>query len=171
MKTFFRYIYDFIPIFFIIFIVFFPYNFVPFSYTVLGKFVFILILIYIIRFDIVLGIIFCLFLIYYYQQDEYENMLNMSDDILWRWTLETGKSNFNGVTNYQTYEYEPAIDLNMEYSKPEETKLLYNNIEFPLDEKNEWIYDKTVNEDEIIFPKNSRQWTSVILERFSKMNM
>ena len=167
MKTFFSYIYDFIPILFIIFIVFFPFNFVPFSYTILGKFIAILFLVYLTKVDIILGLIFCLFLIYYYQQEKYESLLNMSDDNLWRWTLETGKGIVGDDENYQKYKYDINKDLNLEYSKPEEKDPFYKDIEFPNQVKDDLLYKKILVENELVLPKNSNEMTDTILQRFS----
>jgi hypothetical protein len=136
--------------------VFFPFNFVPFSYTILGKFVAILFLIYLTRIDVILGLCFCLFLIYYYQQEKYEGLLNMSDDNLWKWTLETGKGKVGNDVNYQKYKYDENKDSNLKYSKPEENDLFYKDIEFPSQVKDDLVYKKLLAETELVLPKSSK---------------
>jgi len=146
--------------------VFFPFNIIPFSYTILGKFVAVLILVYLVTVDVILGLGFCLFLIYYYQQEKYESLLNMSDDNLWRWTLETGKGKVGDNENNQKFEYNEK-DLNLKYSKPEENDLFYKDIEFSSQVKDDVVYKKLLAENELVLPKSSKEMTDIILQRFS----
>jgi len=96
-------------------------------------------------------------------------LLNMSDDNLWRWTLETGKGTVGDDENYQKYEYDENKDLNLKYSKPQENDIFYKDVEFQKQNqtRDDLIYKKLIAENELVTPKNSKQMTDIILQRVS----
>jgi hypothetical protein len=79
---------DFIPIILIYLLICIPEKVVPISHTYLGRFIAVLIIIFYAKMDVVLGLFVCVAVIYYYQMEEYEYMLNMTDDALWHMTYE-----------------------------------------------------------------------------------
>jgi hypothetical protein len=72
---------QFIPIIIIFTLLKFSRDFVNFSFTILGKLLAILIIIFYSHFDIMVGLCVCGLVILYYQSDYVENMLNISDVI------------------------------------------------------------------------------------------
>lgn len=72
---------QFIPIIIIFTLLKFSKEFVNFSFTILGKLIAILIIIFYSYFDIMVGLCVCGLVILYYQSDYVENMLNISDVI------------------------------------------------------------------------------------------
>ena len=79
---------DFIPIILIYLLICVPGKVVPISHTYLGRFIAVLIIVFYAKMDVVLGLFVCVAIIYYYQMEEYEYMLNMTDDELWTMTYE-----------------------------------------------------------------------------------
>ena len=70
---------QFIPIIIIFTLLKFSKHFVNFSFTILGKLIAILIIIFYSAIDIMVGLCVCGLVILYYQSDYVENMLNISD--------------------------------------------------------------------------------------------
>ena len=81
---------DFIPIILIYLLICVPGKVVPISHTHLGRFIAVLLIVFYAKTDVVLGLVVCVAVIYYYQMEEYEYMLNMTDDELWAMTYEEG---------------------------------------------------------------------------------
>ncbi len=81
---------DFIPIILIYLLICVPGKVVPISHTHLGRFIAVLLIVFYAKMDVVLGLVVCVAVIYYYQMEEYEYMLNMTDDELWAMTYEEG---------------------------------------------------------------------------------
>jgi hypothetical protein len=79
---------DFIPIILIYLLICVPGKVIPISHTYLGRFIAVLIIVFYAKMDVVLGLFVCVAIIYYYQMEEYEYMLNMTDDELWKMTYE-----------------------------------------------------------------------------------
>jgi hypothetical protein len=71
---------QFIPIVLIFILISFSKSAVKFSNTILGKIIAVCIIIFYVMIDKLLGTAVCLFIIFYYQTDIYENMLNMDLD-------------------------------------------------------------------------------------------
>jgi hypothetical protein len=78
---------DFIVIILISLFVFYPDRMIPFSHTSLGRLLAISLIVYYTKLDRTLGLFLCLLTIYYYQQDNFEHMLNISEGFLWDMTL------------------------------------------------------------------------------------
>jgi hypothetical protein len=70
---------QFIPIIIIFTLLKFSKDFVNFSFTILGKLLAILIIVFYSAIDIMVGLCVCGLVILYYQSDYVENMLNISD--------------------------------------------------------------------------------------------
>lgn len=79
---------DFIPIIIIYLLICVPGKVVPISHTYLGRFIAVSLIVFYAKMDVVLGLVVCVAIIYYYQMEEYEYMLNMTDDELWTMTYE-----------------------------------------------------------------------------------
>ena len=99
---------DFILIILISLFVFHPDRMVPFSHTSLGRLLAISIIIYYTKIDVLFGILICVLTIYYYQIDDFEHMLNISEGFLWDMT-------------FTPYEQEVYDRLNNELVKQNET--------------------------------------------------
>ena len=71
---------QFIPI--IIIVLFFVYtkSAITFSNTILGRFIAVILIAFYTLFDAVLGLLICVLIIFYYQSDYVEGMLNLSED-------------------------------------------------------------------------------------------
>jgi energy-coupling factor transporter transmembrane protein EcfT len=72
---------QFIPIIIIFVLLKFSKQFVSFSFTILGKFIAIMIIIFYSSIDLIVGLFVCCLVILYYQSDYLENMLNLDDSI------------------------------------------------------------------------------------------
>ena len=81
---------DYIPIILIYLLICVPGKVVPISHTHLGRFIAVLLIVFYAKMDVVLGLVVCVAVIYYYQMEEYEYMLNMTDAELWAMTYEDG---------------------------------------------------------------------------------
>jgi hypothetical protein len=104
-------LHDFIPILLIVFFVFFPNRVIPFSHTTLGRFLAIMLIVYYAKKDITIGLLVCILTILYYQLDQFEYILNVSEGFLWEMTFDYGKSPIYN-TNYTPYKYEVYHELN-----------------------------------------------------------
>jgi len=69
---------EFIPIFIIYFIISDFKNVILFGHTILGRLLAVLLIIFYTKIDTLLGILVCFTVIYFYQMDSVENMINMS---------------------------------------------------------------------------------------------
>ena len=78
---------DFVIILLISLFVFHTDRMIPFSHTSLGRLLAVAIIIYYTKMDVMLGIFVCVLTIYYYQIDDYEHMLNISEGFLWDMTF------------------------------------------------------------------------------------
>lgn len=63
-----------------------------FSRSVLGRLVAVLMIVFYSLVDLFYGLAFCIVVIYYYQLDTTENMLNIQEGFFWEWMEETGKT-------------------------------------------------------------------------------
>ena len=82
-----------------------------FSHSVLGRLVAVLMIIFYSTVDLFYGLFFCIVVIYYYQLDTNENMLNIHEGFFWEWREETGKSpifdkEVHNTTVYLSYDPE-----------------------------------------------------------------
>ena len=68
---------QFIPILILFLLLTYSHDFVSFSYTILGKLLALCIIIYYTMLDVKFGVLACALIIYYYQNEVIENMLNM----------------------------------------------------------------------------------------------
>lgn len=84
---------DFILILIICLVAFFPERMVPFSNTTLGRLLAIAVIIYYTKLDKMVGVLFCMCIIYFYQMDEFDYMLNLSEGFLWDITLSPYDNN------------------------------------------------------------------------------
>ena len=78
---------DYIIIILIALFVFYPDRMIPFSHTSLGRLLAISLIVYYTKLDRNVGLFLCVSTIYYYQQDNFEHMLNVSEGFLWDMTL------------------------------------------------------------------------------------
>ena len=78
---------DFVLILLIALFVFYPERMIPFSYTSLGRLLAVTTIIYYTSIDLILGIFVCVLTMYYYQLDNFEHMLNISEGFLWEMTF------------------------------------------------------------------------------------
>jgi hypothetical protein len=186
-------LFDFIPILFIVLYVFFYDKIVPLSHTALGRFFAILVIIYFVKLDFILGLISCILVIYYYQLDRYESMLNISDSSLWDWTIDQQKVPI--FDKYVPYDYNIYNQLEQQVNKdfrssncvngelqkdgfpvnPEMTEYVFPELKFntstcnPCDSSCKFsiIEEKLNTEKEILLPKSSNDWVEVIYSRFT----
>jgi len=105
-------LHDFIPIILIVLFVFFPNRAIPFSHTTLGRFLAIMLIVYYTKKDITLGLLVCIFTIFYYQVDHFEYILNISEGFLWEMAFDDGKNpTYNRY--YTPYSYKQYNDFNI----------------------------------------------------------
>ena len=78
---------DYIVIILIAIFAFHPDRMIPFSHTSLGRLLAISLIVYYTKLDRNVGLFLCVSTIYYYQQDNFEHMLNISEGFLWDMTL------------------------------------------------------------------------------------
>jgi hypothetical protein len=76
-------VFDFIPIILISLFVFYPERAIPYSHTTLGRLTAIMLIVYYARRDVYLGLFICVMTIYYYQLEQFEYMLNISEGFLY----------------------------------------------------------------------------------------
>jgi hypothetical protein len=74
---------DFVLIILITLFAFYPDRMIPFSHTSLGRLLAVTLIVYYTRVDIVLGVFVCILTVYYYQMENFEHMLNISEGFLW----------------------------------------------------------------------------------------
>ena len=131
---------QFIPILILFLLLTYSGEFVSFSYTILGKLLAICIIVYYTHLDVTLGLLVCAVVIYYYQNEVIENMLNMDkimSDIFERERKEDKEENFecfDGKCNMKKKEettVETMSNLNDIYqphTKYEESLVIKNDI-------------------------------------------
>ena len=79
-----------------------------FSHSVLGRLFAVLMIIFYSMIDLFYGLFFCIVVIYYYQLEMNENMLNIHEGFFWEWREESGKSpsfdkEVHNTTVYMSY--------------------------------------------------------------------
>jgi hypothetical protein len=94
----------------------YPSTMIPFSHTILGRFLAIVIIIIFTQIDFTLGLFACVTIIYYYQMDKFKYILNMPEGFVWDLTSDPDKQSFYEAkfsdVLYQPYEPEVYNDLN-----------------------------------------------------------
>ena len=101
------YIYYLLPPIILYFLcILYPARMIPFSHTILGRFLAILIIIYATQIDFVLGLFTCVIIIYYYQMDKFKYILNIPEGFLWDLTSNPDKQHFY-EKEYSYLPYEP----------------------------------------------------------------
>jgi len=63
-----------------------------FSHSVLGRLIAVLMIVFYSMVKLFYGLFFCVIVIYYYQLETNENMLNIHEGFFWEWMEETGKT-------------------------------------------------------------------------------
>jgi hypothetical protein len=99
---------DFVIIILISLFAFYPDRMIPLSHTSLGRLMAITMIVYFTKVDILLGAFICVFAIYYYQMDNFEHLLNISEGFLWDMT-------------FTPYEQEVYDRLNIELMNKQKT--------------------------------------------------
>jgi hypothetical protein len=94
---------QFIPIIVIFMLLRFSKQFVSFSFTVLGKLLALMIIIFYSSVDLVFGLCICGLVILYYQSDYVENMLNLDDSII---VNDIVKLDFDEITTSEELNYD-----------------------------------------------------------------
>ena len=92
---------DFILILIICLFAFLPERMIPFSNTALGRLLAVATIVYYTKLDKMVGLLFCLVAIYFYQQDEFDYMLNLSEGFLWDMTLSPYDNNVYSQFNQE----------------------------------------------------------------------
>ena len=78
---------DFVIILLISLFAFYPDRMIPLSHTSLGRLMVIAMIVYFTKVDVLLGAFICVLSIYYYQMDNFEHLLNISEGFLWDMTF------------------------------------------------------------------------------------
>lgn len=78
---------DFVLIILISLFAFYPDRMIPLSHTSLGRLLAVAIIVYYTKIDILFGVFICVLTIYYYQMENFEHMLNISEGFLWDMTF------------------------------------------------------------------------------------
>jgi hypothetical protein len=78
---------DFALIIVITLFAFYPDRMIPLSHTSLGRLLAVALIVYYTKIDVIFGVFICLLVIYYYQIDNFEHMLNISEGFLWDMTF------------------------------------------------------------------------------------
>lgn len=92
---------------------------IPFSHTILGRFLAIVMIIYATQIDFVFGLFTCVIIIYYYQMDKFQNILNIPEGFLWELT----RNPENHYLPYDTKVYDNVNDsLKENFTKENFTK-------------------------------------------------
>ena len=99
---------DFLLILLISLFAFYPDRMIPLSHTSLGRLMAIAIIVYFTKVDVLLGVLICVFTIYYYQMENFEHLLNISEGFLWDMT-------------FTPYEQEVYDRLNIELMNKQKT--------------------------------------------------
>ena len=99
---------DFALIILITLFVFYPERMIPLSHTSLGRLLAVAMIVYYTKIDVLMGVFICVLTIYYYQMENYEHMLNISEGFLWDMT-------------FTPYDQEVYDKLNMELVERQRT--------------------------------------------------
>ncbi len=99
---------DFALIILISLFAFYPDRMIPLSHTSLGRLLAVAMIVYYTKVDILFGVFICVLTIYYYQMENFEHMLNISEGFLWDMT-------------FTPYEQEVYDKLNMELKERQKT--------------------------------------------------
>jgi hypothetical protein len=78
---------DFALIILITLFAFYPDRMIPLSHTSLGRLLAVALIIYYTKVDVIFGVFICVLTIYYYQMENFEHMLNISEGFLWDMTF------------------------------------------------------------------------------------
>jgi len=78
---------DFVLIILISLFAFYPDRMIPLSHTSLGRLLAVAIIVYYTKIDVLFGVLICVLTIYYYQLENFEHMLNISEGFLWDMTF------------------------------------------------------------------------------------
>jgi hypothetical protein len=78
---------DFALIILITLFAFYPDRMIPLSHTSLGRLFAVAMIVYYTKIDILFGLFVCVITIYYYQMDNFQHMLNISEGFLWDMTF------------------------------------------------------------------------------------
>jgi hypothetical protein len=165
---------DFVLISLITLFAFYPDRMIPLSHTSLGRLLAIAIIVYYTKVDVLSGVFVCVLVIYYYQMENFEYMLNISEGFLWDMTFTpyeqevydrlnielmnkqkafrdshctNGKLEHKGVpVNVEMTEHVfPELQFNGSPCNPCDTSCAFSILE-----------NKLRNEDELTRPKSSR---------------
>lgn len=78
---------DFALIILISLFAFYPDRMIPLSHTSLGRLLAVAMIVYYTKIDVLFGVLICVLTIYYYQMENFEHMLNISEGFLWDMTF------------------------------------------------------------------------------------
>tara|TARA_B100000424_G_scaffold271409_1_gene273993 strand:- start:1878 stop:2522 length:645 start_codon:yes stop_codon:yes gene_type:complete len=110
---------QFIPILILFLLLTYSHDFVSFSYTILGKLLALCIIIYYTMLDVKFGVLACALIIYYYQNEVIENMLNM-DSIMDNLSFEKKDEEEKKKEECESFK---CIEGNCNRKKKEETTI------------------------------------------------
>ena len=165
---------DFILIVLISLFAFYPDRMIPFSHTSLGRLLAIALIVYYTKKDVMIGIFVCVMTIYYYQIDDYEHMLNISEGFLWDMTFTPydqevyDRLNVELINQQKTFREKncsagtlvsKGIPVNIEMSEHVFPELKYEDSPCnPCDPSCRFsiLVSKLKTEDELTRPKSSR---------------
>ena len=121
---------QFIPILILFLLLAYSQDFVSFSYTILGKLLAICIIIYYTILDKKIGLLVCALIIYYYQNEVIENMLNM-DSIMESMSNEKENAELNNKEDCETLNAWKVIVIRKKQDTTIETMSNINDIYHP----------------------------------------
>ena len=110
---------QFIPILILFLLLAYSQDFVSFSYTILGKLLAICIIIYYTILDKKIGLLVCALIIYYYQNEVIENMLNM-DSIMESMSNEKENAELNNKEDCENFK---CLEGNCNKKKKQDTTI------------------------------------------------
>jgi hypothetical protein len=91
----------------------FPKQMNPFSHSILGRTLAVLLIVYYAYQDVLYGLLFCIIVVYYY----YRNESNLHEGFLWEYQLETGKTDdFYNIPN-NTTQYQSFVETPYQYTR------------------------------------------------------
>jgi hypothetical protein len=103
---------DFVLITIICLFAFLPERMIPFSNTALGRLLAVATIVYYSKLDRMVGLLFCMLIIYFYQTDEFDYMLNVSEGFLWDMTLSPYDNNVYSQFNNDLLQRQSAFRSN-----------------------------------------------------------
>ena len=166
---------DFVLIIIISLFAFYPDRMVPFSHTSLGRLLAVTIITYYTKIDVLLGLLICVLVIYYYQMDNFAHMLNISEGFLWDMTFTPYEQEVYDRLNAELLEQQKTfrethcskgvlihkgIPVNTEMAEHVFPELKFDGSPCnPCDNKCAFsiLSKKLKLEDELTRPKNSRE--------------